>query len=692
MPHAKQPSKTSLDIRLAESVVFLRAGDATGRYRSILADAPPGMLRGLLTLTLAKPTRISSIEIELVGKTSTAWPEGVGARRSEISEEHEVYSQSYVLFRAGSGSVPFSNRRTLSVGPGLALDHDDDDGSDHSSEQPHDERRGRDSGAPLAPLNRHPRRHQSVDQTHFQRGFVSHRENDRVPVSPHSPLYSPPYSLESAQFPLSPSASISQRMDTVVESPVGESQLSQDFEESRRTLRNEFETDHNGSPSIRPVRSHSRQNGSSASSLRQDGLYSHRPSLDDERPEFQLGSSTGPAQLRSQSRSTVDHHGRESSRSSDVRDPGAADERGRKNKRFSFASVSNALLDVVRDHVRSRSRSSALDLEGDVTPPRGRTRERSLEGEEHEEDMPHHKDWPTLGRVGEVLGLEADDHKENGDGWKEFRKGVYTYPISFAIPATSPPSLHCDYGSVTWKLKACAHRPGTFTSKLTAAHEITLVACPSEDDTEESESIIVERQWDTQMQYLITISGRSFAIGGVMPVSITFMPWTKMKIHRISVMLEERVDYWTQFKRVVRSDPVVRVALLSLKPTLKDGLAILPLNPDEPKAFERSPFSDLVRPGDDIGEYASNLMGPGPWIIRKDVQLPKSGENKLHFTNKNRRSNISVSHILKIVFRVERGDDSAVDPQTGKRKLFDIVVQTPVHILSVSICFLCAIP
>lgn len=158
------------------------------------------------------------------------------------------------------------------------------------------------------------------------------------------------------------------------------------------------------------------------------------------------------------------------------------------------------------------------------------------------------------------------------------------------------------------------------------------------------------------------------------------------------IFYTERVDYWTQFKRVVRSDPVVRVALLSLKPTLKDGLAILPLNPDEPKAFERSPFSDLVRPGDDIGEYASNLMGPGPWIIRKDVQLPKSGENKFHFTNKNRRSNISVSHILKIVFRVERGDDSAVDPQTGKRKLFDIVVQTPVHILSVSICFLCAIP
>lgn len=34
--------------------------------------------------------------------------------------------------------------------------------------------------------------------------------------------------------------------------------------------------------------------------------------------------------------------------------------------------------------------------------------------------------------------------------------------------------------------------------------------------------------------------------------------------------------------------------------------------------------------------------------------------------------------------RVERGDDNALDIKTGKRKLFDIVVQTPVHILSVS--------
>jgi hypothetical protein len=33
--------------------------------------------------------------------------------------------------------------------------------------------------------------------------------------------------------------------------------------------------------------------------------------------------------------------------------------------------------------------------------------------------------------------------------------------------------------------------------------------------------------------------------------------------------------------------------------------------------------------------------------------------------------------------RLSRGDDTGVDPKTGKSKLFEIVVRTPVHILSV---------
>ncbi|KAI0645200.1 hypothetical protein C8Q79DRAFT_970304 [Trametes meyenii] len=677
------PHKNSLDIRLAESVVFLRAGDATGRTRTLQADAPPGMVRGLLVLNLAKPTRITSIEIGLVGKAVTAWPEGVGARRVEITEEHEIYSQSFVFFRAGQ-TPGTGTRRNLSVGPGLSLEHEDEDHSERSSylqpEPRADEDRGR-SPHPQqhAQQTRNHRRYMSVDQTHFQRSFVSHSQSTDLQGNlPATPPYSPTYSSDVTPH-LSPTTTmIMQR------SPFGtydESSPARSLEDLRRTFQSELETDHHyNSFAYDRTRSHSRQGGSTSSILspRDTMPDSRRVSFDGDH-EFQAGSSTQlahrvPPQTPARGGSRTPSRQREAD--------GEDTLRGRNKKPFTLAS---ALFEAVKDRVRSKSRG---DLErepghaGDVTPPRGRTRARViLEEPEEPERPPIHKELSALGRVSEALGFEVDDGREHGDGWKEFRRGVYTYPISFAIPANSPPSLHVDYGSVTWKLKAVVHRPGAFKAKLQASQDITVVATPCEDDTEESESIIVERQWDTQMQYLIAISGRSFSLGNTMPVSITFMPWTKMKIHRISVLIEERVDYWTQFRRVARTDPINRVSLLALKYPKKDGPPLLPLSSDDPDAFRQSPLAEVVEPHEDLGELVSSLMGPGPWTFRKCLRLPKAGES-LHTTNKNRRSNISVSHMLKVIFRVERGDDCAVDPQTGKRKLFDIVVQTPVHILS----------
>lgn len=275
-----------------------------------------------------------------------------------------------------------------------------------------------------------------------------------------------------------------------------------------------------------------------------------------------------------------------------------------------------------------------------------------------------------------------EQKKTNGHGWKEFKKGTYTYPISFSIPSTSPPSLQADYGSVVWKLLAHVHRPGAFKSKYTAMREVTVVACPTEEDTEESENIIVERHWDGQLQYLISVSGRCFWIGGVVPVTFAFMPLMKIKLHRLSVWVEEKVDYYSNMRKVVRSDTTQRFLLLSVKHEGKHPPSILPIESDDPDALIHSPLNQLLDPADDLGEMASSLMGPGPWTFHKDLKLPESC-GKMHFTNKNRRANITVSHMLKVVIRVERGDDQFVD-KAGKRKLFDIVVQTPVHILSVS--------
>jgi arrestin-related trafficking adapter 3/6 len=103
-----------------------------------------------------------------------------------------------------------------------------------------------------------------------------------------------------------------------------------------------------------------------------------------------------------------------------------------------------------------------------------------------------------------------------------------------------PPTLQCDYGSVAWRLKATVHRPGPFTPKLTASRDVILVASPNEDDREDIDNVTIERCWEDQMQYMLTVSGRVFPIGGTVPITLTILPMAKVKIFGLTVHLEGR--------------------------------------------------------------------------------------------------------------------------------------------------------
>src|SRR6266702_2536587 len=68
--------KNSLSISLIDPIVFLRGVDSSSWRSTVHENAPPSILRGLLTLCLTKPTRISSIQVELIGQSVTTWSEG----------------------------------------------------------------------------------------------------------------------------------------------------------------------------------------------------------------------------------------------------------------------------------------------------------------------------------------------------------------------------------------------------------------------------------------------------------------------------------------------------------------------------------------------------------------------------------------------------------------------------------------
>jgi arrestin-related trafficking adapter 3/6 len=160
-------------------------------------------------------------------------------------------------------------------------------------------------------------------------------------------------------------------------------------------------------------------------------------------------------------------------------------------------------------------------------------------------------------------------------------------------------------------------------------------------------------------------------------------------------VITEKVTYYTRSKRMVRSAAPHQLVLLSIKYPDKDNRAILPLADDKVDAFRESPFysvlvgdtesgfEESLQTGfyDTTSQLASNLMGPGPWVLQFDAKIPATC-HYLHPTNSNKDSNMTVSHVLKIVYRVERGDSEYVDAR-GKRKQFDIVIQSPIHILSV---------
>ncbi|KAK0494848.1 hypothetical protein EDD18DRAFT_285973 [Armillaria luteobubalina] len=677
--------KNNLSIRLTESAVFLRTNDSSGRNSN--SEARPSILRGLLILELARPTKITSIDLKLQATSSTAWPEGFGARRVDVTEDNKVFSVSTVLFNAGPPP-----RRTMSVGPGLigyndvAFDEYDDDHLDQAS---HSEVALYMADTANAERYLRAQRRVSVDSS-YRRNPQSYDTDIHIPPeippyslhapsSPSGSLPTPPHSSPSVERPTISPAHSAGHLETVDENPANT------LIDLRNSLRADLSRGR-GSPS-RALPPNPPIIHSSSSSLRswqpvsRDGSRSRRVSIDESMESGPNTTQNSPqlSPLRVPSLS-------------DMRSP--SESRGRRKvSGFSLALVSNAIMDVVRSSSpRNRrpfgagSRSTERDFHLDES--RGRTREKakpSLTADDGsvERSRSRQHGWSKerlTGVIGDILKPDADD-RIDGERWREFKAGTYTYPISFTIPGNAPPTLQCNYGSISWTISANVHRPGTFKTKLSAQREIVVVSCPTEEDTEDTENIIVERHWDQQLQYLITISGRSFYIGGTIPISFTMMPLTKVKIHRLSVFIEEKVEYLAHFKRVARTDPITHIQLLSIKHEAKHAGPILPLESDDIDALKHSPLHVLIGPEDDASELASSWMGPGPWTVQRDLALPTSCR-MLHFTNKNKRSNINVTHTLKCVIRVETGDQSAVDPKTGRRKLFDIVVQTPIMILS----------
>ncbi|TDL28111.1 hypothetical protein BD410DRAFT_782076 [Rickenella mellea] len=275
-----------------------------------------------------------------------------------------------------------------------------------------------------------------------------------------------------------------------------------------------------------------------------------------------------------------------------------------------------------------------------------------------------------------------DGDSEHASDCKIFNKGNYTFPVSFAIPSNSPTTLDGDKGSVGYQLKATVRRPGAFSSNLTATHPVVLVAARGDDDLEESNDIEVEGQWEDRLHYRVAITGKAFPIGGIVPIRLTLVPLGPVKVNKISAVLEERTDLCTQAKGFSPVRITKSFQLMDLKNSSKNPPPLLPLSSD----YSESPLrglmdSDFHEIKDRDHAAAAAMASPGPWSILHELQLPETCY-RMHVTYQHKASKIRICHILKVTFRVQRGDAEPTCVNNGRREHFDITISTPIHILS----------
>ncbi|KAL0569406.1 hypothetical protein V5O48_012560 [Marasmius crinis-equi] len=906
-----RPSKrqNTLSILLAESVVFLRTNDTTGRNR--YGDSQTSIVRGLLVLDVVKPMKISAIELELIAKSATAWPEGVGAHRTDITEVHRVFEAKDVVWSAAG----YSGWRTNS-GKGKKV-HDG-----FQIETVEEEENQLDPEEPQPPTYA-----ESEISDDIIRTDTSH-SGTLTPPSPSFISVTTPSTFSSARaststastslnsaFTMSPSTSAASAStgSSVLSSvnPLEESlprthasQISRpppfddvpehkyDSADVNYANRRDPDLANSGTPTLAHASpSRSAHRVGTASNLPGDEsapadnsttpLVPNRPVLFNTIPssgqalptanadpgtEFDLNGRTTQTKKRrfsvsnlvsslfgskkkrkkgkgkekgkqpvtetlnqvSSGSDTTDMYqdaGRGGSKSvahsrsrmSMISSGGvtvASEEtvkpkdrssrpssifRGRRKSkaresipplppppttpppvpvssassvrsvplpststsvpRPSFASAINlhqppASVPYI-SHPYSSSHSTSIGTQSpatsrtttaassaypsssDLTPPSVASSSRKSgfigfrEGRERRRDREREREESIAeSAVTEETAPQSEESTEL-PVWKEFRKGTYTYPITFRIPGHAPPTLECTYGSVTWRIKGIVRRHGTFSSNLTTTSPLLVISSPTPLLYSPSapadpfygaleENILVERHWDDQLHYSINVS--------------------------------EKTEYLTQFRRVARTDPVYTIPLLSLRDhntSSKDQKWILPI--PQGMTVEESPLHDVLRsPISDSGgdtsptsadvedksdadvedvvetrtehvlpdpdlkllpliqpsssrhqrssllvrqreETIQSLQSPyGPWSFHADLPLPTSCR-VMRPSNRNRRSNMNVTHVLKCVVRVERGEDEDEDDEflsvkpkkdSKKRKLFDIVIQTPIQILS----------
>lgn len=256
--------------------------------------------------------------------------------------------------------------------------------------------------------------------------------------------------------------------------------------------------------------------------------------------------------------------------------------------------------------------------------------------------------------------VETETHTK---GYRTFETGEYFYNFELPIPQSLPESIEGSFGSVRYFLEASIDRPGAFRTKVSGVQTVTLIRCPADNNTEINEPIAICKQWEDQLAYDIVVSGKTFTIGGKIPIAFKLTPLAKIQLHRVRVYITENCEYFCRDKRVHRMEPTKKFLLEER--ISKDGLGgnlLMELTPGMDSASGELLSSST--------ELEINPEIPLSFPKRREILHPDSTYD-----------NVKIHHWIKLAMRVSKTDPKAEPEEEGKKKHYEISIESPIHLL-----------
>lgn len=237
-----------------------------------------------------------------------------------------------------------------------------------------------------------------------------------------------------------------------------------------------------------------------------------------------------------------------------------------------------------------------------------------------------------------------------------FPAGEYVYVFEQLIPHELPETIKTEYGYVTYELILNIRRASFMKAHFLTTVPVKVVRTQSENSLEETEPIIISKEWFSKFKYDIIINSKDVILDAYLPVSIHLTPLDKISIHRIRIYITETVEYYSRDDTIERKTKSKKYLLLEHIGKVKDPKKHVSIK-NLGNLLEDEHTGDLVSKMFDFRVFV-------PQVYKSYKQLhPDTSYDK-----------IVSKHTLKTAFRVSYMVEN-------KRKHFEVSVDSPIRVL-----------